>query len=1041
MPPRKNKDNAKEDTTNIYNEYFDTVNIYQEKYGLNTILLMQVGSFFEVYGLKNVENNNVSGSAIVQFAQICQLNISEKDIMFQNHQILGAGFRDYVVEKYLQKICENGYTAVVYVQEKVGTKTRRVFHSVHSAGTYIPYENDTSSQITNNIMCIWFETHNPLLSVPGTKKNITCGVAVSNIFTGKSSIFEYNSPWIMNPTTFDELERCMCMYAPSELIVVSDFDEDTVQSILQYSGVKSPMIHKVSASSEIAVKCASQKYAKYTLSMYYGDECYDICSEFSMNTVATQAFCYLLNFVQEHNPNLVRKISIPDFDAASGSRMLLVNHTLKQLNIIDDSSDDGRRSGKYSSILSLLNKCQTSMGRRRFKTQLLMPSYDEEWLNNEYSMIDHLLEKDHTSSTGDSMVGALRKVLGKITDIEKICRQLVMRRIYPCTIYNLYNSIKSLQQINVCFYESPELSDYLGQSPEAMDSKCEKLIETLSQYFILPECANANSMQSFNKSIIQPGFSAELDQIVNSQLETNQFYYGIRDALNRLIQSHEKSQTGIDYVKEHETEKMGVSLQITNKRSKVLKSALDLVKNSATPYIEVYIHSNTPKDTDKSKCERIFAKDIKIVDATTNNSEIECPQLTKITKDLLHFKEKLSNVISVEYLKFVETFEEKWIHVLEEIGEYVSKMDVLFCKVYIAREYNYHRPIIDTSGPDEPSYVDARGLRHALIEHIQQNELYVANDVCVGKKGQYGILLYGTNAVGKTSLIRSLGIAVIMAQAGMFVPCSSMIYKPYTAIFSRILGNDNLFKGLSTFVVEMSELRTILKMADDKSLILGDELCSGTETESALTIFTSGLMWMHERRSSFMFATHFHEIVHYEEIQNLSNLSMKHLSVYFDRERDCLVYDRILKEGSGTRMYGLEVCKSLYLPDAFLEKAYYLRNKYYPETQGALQMKSTRYNTKKIRGMCEICNTTLGEEIHHLQEQKLANEDGFIGGIHKNHPANLISICQKCHDKIHAEDTQTKPTPMATLTPAPSTITTQPLVRKKKTTKKEYIIA
>jgi len=1037
MPPRKANDN-KDDASNIYKEYFDTLAKYHEKYGSNTILLMQIGSFFEVYGMKNTENNNVSGSAIVHFAQICQLNISEKDIMFQNHQILGAGFRDYVVEKYLQKICDNGYTAVVYVQEKVGTKVRRIFHSVHSAGTYIPYENDTSPQITNNIMCIWFETHMPLLSAPGTKKNITCGVAVSNIFTGKSSIFEYNSPWIMNPTTFDELERCMCMHAPSELIIVSDFDENTIQSVLQYSGVKSPMIHKVSASSEIAMKCATQKYAKYTLSTYYGDECYDICSEFSMNSVATQAFCYLLNFVQEHNPNLVRKISIPEFDAASGSRMLLVNHTLKQLNIIDDSSDDGRRSGKYSSILSLLNKCQTSMGRRRFKTHLLMPSYDEEWLNREYSMIDHLLEKDHTSNTSDSMVSALRKVMGKITDIEKICRQLVMRRIYPCTLYNLYNSIKSLQQINICFYESPELSDYLGESPEAMDSKCQKLIETLEQYFILPECANTNSMQFFTKSIIQPGFSSELDKIVHSQWETNQFYYGIRDALNRLIQKHEKSQTEIDHVKEHETEKMGVSLQITNKRGKVLKTAIDILKASATPYIDVYFGNDQDTCSEKervngnSKCERIFAKDIKIVEATTNNSEIECPQLTKITRDLLHFKEKLCNVISVEYLKFVEAFEEKWIHVLEEIAEYVSKLDVLFCKVHIAREYNYHRPVIDTSSsPDGNSYVDARGLRHALIEHIQQNELYVANDVCLGKPGQHGILLYGTNAVGKTSLIRSLGIAVIMAQAGMFVPCSSMVYKPYTAIFSRILGNDNLFKGLSTFVVEMSELRTILKMADSNSLILGDELCSGTETESALTIFTSGLMWLHEKRASFMFATHFHEIVHYEEIQGLPNLSMKHLSVYFDREKDCLVYDRILKEGSGTRMYGLEVCKSLYLPDDFLNKAYELRNKYYPETQGSLQMKSTRYNTKKIRGMCEICNRAMGEEIHHLQEQNLANEDGFIGGIHKNHPANLISICQKCHDKIHAADNDAN---LPTSAPAP-------LVRKKKTTKKEYIIA
>jgi DNA mismatch repair protein MutS len=1013
----KEADTKEKNDTGIYKEYFDITNTYIAKYGENTILLLQVGSFFEVYGMKNKENNIISGSAIVPFSQICQLIISEKSNgLFQNNQILMAGFRDYTLEKYLQKICENGYTAVVYVQEKVGTKVTRVFHSIHSAGTYVPYENDTSPQITNNIMCIWFETHTSISTASLKKTNVTCGVAVSNIFTGKSSIFEYNTSWMMNPTTFDELERCICTYSPSEVIIVSSFDDDTIQSILQYSGVKSPVVHKIKTSSETATKCATQKYVKYILSTYYGEECYDICREFYINTVATQAFCYLLHFIQEHNPNLVRKISIPDFEGTSDSRVLLINHTLKQLNIIDDSTIDGKRSGKYSSILSLLNKCLTPMGRRTFKTQLLMPSYNEEWLNREYSMIDHMLEKYNNDSF--SMVSSLRKVLGQIGDIEKICRQLVLRRIYPSTFYNLHRSIMQIQQINMCFYESPELSEYLGESPDNMNKKCDEIIKYLNDYFILSACIDVNSMQNFAQSIIQKGIIHDLDSIVDGQINNINLYLGIRDALNKLIQKRERTTNEIDYVKEHETEKMGVSLQITNKRGEILKNTLNSLKMEETPYIEVQYGNN--------KCEHIYAKDIKLADATTANSEIQCPQITKINRELLNMKDKMNNVISHEYLKFIVEFEEKWLETLEEIAEYISKIDVLFCKVYIAREFNYNRPIIDDS-PDCKSYVDARGLRHALIEHIQQNELYVANDICVGAKRQDGILLYGTNAVGKTSMIRSIGIIIIMAQAGMFVPCASMKYKPYTAIFSRILGNDNIFKGLSTFAVEMSELRTILKMADDRSLILGDELCSGTETESALSIFMAGLMHLHEKQSSFVFATHFHEIVHYDEIRELPNLAMKHLSVYFDRERDCLVYDRILKDGSGTKMYGLEVCKSLYLPEEFLQKAHELRNKYYPETQGGLQMKSSRYNSKKIRGLCEICNQTMGEEVHHLQEQKHADENGFIGGIHKNHPANLLSICEKCHDKIHASSNTIKGE-------------TNKVVRKKKTTKKEYII-
>jgi len=1006
---------AKDEDTGIYAEYFNLTAEYTAKYGEKMILLMQVGSFFEVYGMKNTENSIITGSAIAAFSQICQLVMSERTYQYQNHYVLIAGFRDYALEKYLQKITENGYTAVVYIQEKIGKKTRRVFHSVNSAGTYVPYENDTSlQQVSNNIMCIWFEQHKSL----DRKVQAVCGIAVSNIFTGKSSIYEYNTNWMLNPTTFDELERCMCMYHPSELIVVSPFDENTLQSVLQYSGAfKSSLIHRVNSGEDTAKRCATQKYIKHILSSHFGEDAYNVCSEFSMNAIATQAFCYLLNFIQEHNPNLVRKINIPDFDGNMDSRVLLVNHTLKQLNIIDDSSLDARRSGQYSSILSLLNKCCTTMGRRRFQTQLLMPSYNEGWLNREYTMIELLLSKD------DDMIDSLRKVMREIADIEKICRQIVLRRIYPSTIYQLYKSVDCIQQLNTCLYESPELSAYLGESPDAIDSRCVEILETLDTMFIMNECMNLNSTTTFPQCIIKYGNSPELDEFIKNKNTKMKIYMGIRDALNRLIQRHGKIFIEVDYVKEHETDKLGLSLQITNKRGQLLKTALEWLKTQPNPFIEIQVDD---------VCETIYARDIKVAKATTTNDEIECPLLTKTTRDILHMKDSMNRMIGEIYTNFIIQFEEKYLNTLEGLVEYVSKIDVLFCKVHIARKYNYCRPVIDSS--DCKSYMDAKGLRHALIEHIQQNELYVANDICIGK-GEDGILLYGTNAVGKTSMIRSVGIVAVMAQAGMYVPCAALTYKPYTAIFSRILGNDNLFKGLSTFAVEMSELRTILKMADDRSLILGDELCSGTETESALSIFMAGLIHLHNAKSSFLFATHFHEIVNYDEITELPNLAMKHLSVYFDRERDCLVYDRILKEGSGTKMYGLEVCKSLYLPEEFLEKAHALRNKYYPESRGALQMKSTKYNAKKIRGMCEICNKVMGEEVHHLQEQQYANDTGYIGGIHKNHPANLISICEKCHDKIHASTDINNASANKIEEPNPKKI-----VRKKKTTNGNTVI-
>jgi DNA mismatch repair ATPase MutS len=129
---------------------------------------MQVGAFFEVYGLKNTETGDIFESQINDFSQICQLNVSEKKIQYNGYSVLMAGFRDYSLDKYLQKLVDNNYTAVVYVQEKNEKNTKRILHSIHSAGTYISNDTDSAPQITNNIMCIWLETFKPIIGQTNT---------------------------------------------------------------------------------------------------------------------------------------------------------------------------------------------------------------------------------------------------------------------------------------------------------------------------------------------------------------------------------------------------------------------------------------------------------------------------------------------------------------------------------------------------------------------------------------------------------------------------------------------------------------------------------------------------------------------------------------------------------------------------------------------------------------------------------------------------------------------------------------------------------
>ena len=167
------------------------------------------------------------------------------------------------------------------------------------------------------------------------------------------------------------------------------------------------------------------------------------------------------------------------------------------------------------------------------------------------------------------------------------------------------------------------------------------------------------------------------------------------------------------------------------------------------------------------------------------------------------------DLIKLVYNNFIHSlqdFENEFLN----INNFCSTIDILQNNCYIATKYNYNKPTVKTG---DKSYVKASEIRHPLIEQLNSEELYVTNDISVGLDKDL-MLLYGTNAVGKTSIIRALGINIIMAQAGLYVPCKNFEFVPYNAIFTRILGNDNLFKGQSTFAVEMSELRVILKMAN-----------------------------------------------------------------------------------------------------------------------------------------------------------------------------------------------------------------------------------
>ena len=894
-------------------------------------------------------------------------------------------------------------------------------------------------------MCIWIESIESKLIEP-KGKFVMVGISNIDIYTGKTALYQYKETYIHNPTTYDELEKIVSIYEPTEVIMISNLSNQEIEDIISFSNIKALLIHKINlttASINInktendneftkkARNCEKQVYQKEIIERFYEITDFNVFMQnFYDNSIATQSFCFLLDFIYQHNPYLVHKIAEPTFENCS-DRLLLANHSLRQLNIIDNDYH-----GAFSSVEKVLNHCLTPMGKRHFSYTLLNPSKNIEYLNDEYNITEYLLgletqsQRENINETPISN-GSIRSKLAKIKDISKWNRQLYMKKITPKSLYQLYHNIETTREIFNIICKDKVICNYLNKNNtyknaniESIGSYCNQLLEFLDYNLDIELCKDLDQYSNFETNFIRKGIDINLDNANTTMIESLDKLEAIREFFNNLLEKYEKKTKTTEYINLHETEKNNYSLLATKRRCTILKEALktvanqtimlkyksDLFNNECDKEFEFVI---VYKDNDKSKNN----SNIDFFNQSTSKNNIVNPTINELCKNISSMKVQFKEILNNAYTSFINKFtcnDSKYQLKMEFLIHFITMIDNLYNKVYIVKKYGYCKPEIHATA--DKSFVKIKGIRHCLIEHLQQNDLYVTNDIMIGNQDQQnesidGMLLYGTNAVGKTSFIRAIGIAVIMAQAGLYVPCSRFVYKPYDSIFTRILGNDNIFKGLSTFAVEMSELRTILKLSTKNSLILGDELCSGTESVSAISIFVAGIQYLSSINSSFLFATHLHEIVDYQEITSLTNVGLFHMSVVYDREKDLLIYDRKLKKGPGTSMYGLEVCKSLNLPNDFLEMANRIRIKHHPNMGSILSLQPSSYNSNILINICKLCNQNMATETHHLQHQVNANDNGIISNkdssvFHKNHSANLLTICEKCHKKIHKEKKQ-----------------------------------
>ena len=388
-------------------------------------------------------------------------------------------------------------------------------------------------------------------------------------------------------------------------------------------------------------------------------------------------------------------------------------------------------------------------------------------------------------------------------------------------------------------------------------------------------------------------------------------------------------------------------------------------------------------------------------------SHLESPTLDQIFVILLRLRASLKRVQAIALVEHGSSLANELFDSWIQVSDWISELDVNSSLALVARENGYVKPTILCN---EESSIDIQGLRHPLLEAQDRKIPYVQHNVGIGNTAQ-GWLLYGLNASGKSSLMRAVGLSVILAQGGSFVPCSQMTLAPFTSLHTRIINTDNLWMGLSSFAVEMSELRDIFREAGPKSLVLGDELCSGTETTSATALVAAGLKGLLKRGARFLFATHLHGLSKLKEVSEDPRLKIWHLHVEYDRLKDKLVYHRSLREGSGSSLYGLEVAKAMRIPDDILEDAIRFRKTLAGEKE-LLDSVGSSWNSSITKVKCEICGKSESSdlEVHHIKERNMANKHDILNDNSKVHSqANLIVLCDECHDNVHANKLEIGP--------------------------------
>jgi len=517
-------------------------------------------------------------------------------------------------------------------------------------------------------------------------------------------------------------------------------------------------------------------------------------------------------------------------------------------------SEDAVR-GAAVTLFAALDETSTVMGARRLRAWILRPEVDRVEIEARLDAVDDLAAQTVLREE-------IRRDLASVQDLERLAGRITLGVATPRDLLGLR---RTLGQV-------PLVRGFLARCKAARLAQIHERLDELADVRVRVERAIADDPPALpsDPGVIRAGYDEELDQLRDLSQRSKQII--------AAMEERERKRTGIASLKIRYNQVFGYYIEIS--KANLHLAPQDFERKQTLVNAERY---TTPELKEYER---------KVLDADQRIAEIE--------RRLFH-----------ELRLWIGTHAPR----LRRTAGAIAELDVLVCFARLAASRHYVRP----------QFVDTGELmivagRHPVIERLleQRGERFVPNDLYLDPATHQILLITGPNMGGKSTYLRQAALTVLMAQMGSFVPAEQARLPITDRIFTRIGASDNLARGRSTFLVEMSEVAAILNTATPASLVLLDEVGRGTATFDGLSIAWAVVEHLQAHtRARTLFATHYHELTELGEL--LPGVRNVHVSV---RETPTeIIFLRRVEEGSADKSYGIEVARLAGLPPAVIERA------------------------------------------------------------------------------------------------------------------------